>query len=469
MISFDLNHQIQRIHLIGIGGISMSAIAEILLKHGYHVSGSDIKESNIIEKLRSHGAQIFLSHQCENVRDADLVVYTAAVKADNCERQEAERLGIPQIDRAHMLGLIMKMYDRAIAVAGSHGKTTTTSLLSLVMEYAKLDPTIMVGGELDEIGGNIKIGESQHFITEACEYVESFLKFNPFIGIILNIDEDHLDFYKDIHHIKGAFHRFGRLIPQDGYLVVNGDDDNVSDVIQQLTCQVFTYGIKKDCDFTARDIVFHTNGFPSFEVYFSGKSLGRFQLSIPGVHNIYNALASIATAYILGIPAEEIVKYIKIYKGIHRRFDLLGEVKGAKIIDDYAHHPAEIRATLEAAKKYPHGEIWCIFQPHTYTRTLALLEDFSRSFHDADHVIITDIYAAREKDNGEIHSSRLAELIKDHDDVQYFKDFDGITDYLLQKVQPTDLVITMGAGDVYKIGEMLIEKGKYLVQNKKII
>lgn len=469
MISFDFDHQIQRIHLIGIGGISMSAIAEILLKHGYYVSGSDIKESNIIEKLKNHGAIIFPQHSRENVVGADLVVYTAAVKADNCERQEAERLGIPQIDRAHMLGQIMKMYDRAIAVAGSHGKTTTTSLLSLVMEHAKLDPTILVGGELDEIGGNIKIGESHHFITEACEYVESFLKFNPFIGIILNIDEDHLDFYKDIHHIKEAFYRFAQLIPQEGYLVACGDDANVRDIIGKLSCQVITYGIKENCDFLAKNIVFNSNGFPSFEVFYKGQFLGKFQLSIPGIHNIYNALASIATAYVLGIPAEEIIEYIKIYKGIHRRFDLLGEVKGAKVIDDYAHHPAEIRATLEAAQKYPHGEIWCVFQPHTYTRTLALLEDFSRSFHDADHVIITDIYAAREKDEGRIHSTRLAELIKDHKDVQYLKDFDGIADYLLNRVQPSDLIITMGAGDVYKIGQMLVEKGRLMMENKKII
>lgn len=458
LISFDLNHQVQQIHLIGIGGISMSAIAEILLKHGYRVSGSDIKESNIIKKLRDHGATIFLEHQPENVNGADLVVYTAAVKADNCERREAERQNIPQIDRAHMLGLIMKMYNRAIAVAGSHGKTTTTSLLSLVMEHGKLDPTIMVGGELDEIGGNIKIGESQHFITEACEYVESFLKFNPYIGIILNIDEDHLDYYKDIHHIKEAFRRFSQLIPQEGYLVACQDDTNVQEIIQDLKCHVVTYGIKEESDFFAKDIIFNEEGFPSFEVFYQGKVIGRFQLSIPGVHNIYNALASIATAYILGIPAEEIVEHIKIYKGIHRRFDLLGEVKGAKVIDDYAHHPAEIRATLDAAQKYPHGEIWCVFQPHTYTRTLALLEDFAKSFTSADHVIITDIYAAREKDEGRIHSSKLAELVKNHQEVLYMKDFEGIADYLYQHVQPRDLILTMGAGDVYRIGEMLLEK-----------
>lgn len=458
MISFDLDRTIHHIHLIGIGGISMSAIGEILLRHGYHVTGSDIKESKMIDKLRAHGAQIYIPHHRDNVQGADLVVYTAAIKEDNCERRAATDLGIPQIDRAHMLGLIMKKYPRAIAVAGSHGKTTTTSLLSLIMENAHLDPTIMVGGELDEIGGNIKIGNSEHFITEACEYVESFLKFNPYLGIILNIDEDHLDYYRDIEHIKSAFHRFAQLIPKEGYLVANGDDVHVQEILHDLDCQIITYGIKGDWDFVAKDITFNDNGFPSFQVYHQGTHLGKFQLSIPGIHNIYNSLASIAAATLLGISPEEIIDYIKIYKGIHRRFDLLGEFNGVKVVDDYAHHPAEIRATLEAAQKYPHGEIWCVFQPHTFTRTIALLEDFSRSFKDADHVIITDIYAAREKDEGRIHSKRLAELIKDHPDVQYMKDFEEIVNHLYQNAKSTDLVLTMGAGDVYRIGEQLLEK-----------
>ncbi|WP_026477282.1 UDP-N-acetylmuramate--L-alanine ligase [Alkaliphilus transvaalensis] len=460
MISFELNQQLRHIHLIGIGGISMSAIAEVLIKHGYRVSGSDIKDSNILEKLRKHGAEIFIGHRAENIQDPDLVVYTAAVKMDNCERQEAQRRGIHEIDRAEMLGLIMKKYKKAIAVAGSHGKTTTTALLSLVLEYANLDPTILVGGELNEIGGNIKIGESEHFITEACEYVESFLKFNPFIGIILNIDEDHLDYYRDIEHIKDAFRSFARLIPTEGYLVACKDDADVAEVYQDLSCQVITYGIKEPSDFTAKNIIFNENGFPSFQVTYKGEDLGTFQLSIPGVHNIYNALASIATSYILGITPTEIAQHISVYKGTRRRFDLLGEVNGAKVVDDYAHHPVEIKANLEAAKNYPHKEIWCVFQPHTYTRTRALLQEFSQSFQLADHVIITDIYAAREKDEGVVHSRQLADLIKEnnHTDVRYIKDFEEIADLLYHNLQPQDLIITMGAGDVNRIGEMLINK-----------
>lgn len=459
MTAFNLDsHQIQHIHLIGIGGISMSAIGEILLKHGYRVSGSDIKDSRLLEKLRSNGAEIFIGHNEANIKSPDLVVYSAAIKEHNPERKEAARKNIPQMDRAEMLGHIMKKYKKAIAVAGCHGKTTTTSLISLVLQKSDFDPTILVGGELDEIGGNIRIGESQHFITEACEYVESFLKFHPFIGIILNIDEDHLDYFKDIAHIKEAFKSFAHLIPKEGFLIACNDDDHIRDFYHEINCNVVTYGINNTSDFTAANIFFNEEGYPSFEVIHKEESLGSFQLSIPGLHNVYNSLAAIATSYVLGVPTEKIIEYIKVYHGIHRRFEVLGSIKGARIIDDYAHHPAEIRATLEAAKKYPHREIWCVFQPHTYTRTIALYNDFLHAFTLADHVIITDIYAAREPDEGRIHSKALAEDIKGVSDVRYIKDFDSIADIIYHEAQPQDLIITMGAGDVYRIGEDLLAR-----------
>lgn len=459
MIAFNLDsHQIQHIHLIGIGGISMSAIAEILLKHGYSVSGSDIKDSRLLEKLRTIGAEIYIGHNEENIKNQDLVVYSAAIKAHNPERQEALRKNIPQVDRAEMLGQIMKKYKKAIAVAGCHGKTTTTSLVSLILQKSDFDPTILVGGELDEIGGNIRIGESEHFITEACEYVESFLKFHPFIGIILNIDEDHLDYFKDIHHIKSAFKKFAHLVPKEGFLVACNDDHHVRDIYNDLDCKLVTYGIHNASDFTATDISFNHEGFPSFKVWYQGQSLGTFELSIPGLHNVYNSLAAIATAYLLGVSTEKIIENIKVYHGIHRRFELLGSAKGAKVIDDYAHHPAEIRATLEAAQKYPHKKIWCVFQPHTYTRTIALLNDFLEAFRLADHVIITDIYAARELDEGKIHSKTLADQIRGVADVRYIKDFEEISDFIYTNIQSEDLVITMGAGDVHRIGESLVNR-----------
>lgn len=459
MIAFNLDsHQIQHIHLIGIGGISMSAIAEILLKHGYRVSGSDIKDSRLLEKLRNNGAEIYIGHNESNIKGQDLIVYSAAIKEHNPERQEALRQKIPQMDRAEMLGQIMKKYKKAIAVAGCHGKTTTTSLVSLILQKSNFDPTILVGGELDEIGGNIRIGESEHFITEACEYVESFLKFHPFIGIILNIDEDHLDYFKDIHHIKNAFKRFAHLIPKEGFLIACNDDNHIRDLYHEIDCNVVTYGINYPSDFTANNINFSEEGFPSFDVLYKQENIGSFQLSIPGLHNVYNSLAAIATSYILGVPTDQIIENIKVYHGIHRRFELLGSTKGARVIDDYAHHPAEIKATLEAAQKYPHRKIWCVFQPHTYTRTIALLNDFLEAFRLADHVIITDIYAAREPDEGKIHSKTLAEQIKGVEDVRYMKDFDAIADFIYQEIQPQDLVITMGAGDVHKIGESLVER-----------
>lgn len=459
VIAFNLNdHKIQHIHLIGIGGISMSAIAEVLLSHHYRVSGSDLRDSKILEKLRQHGAEIFIGHRAENLQHPDLVVYSAAIKPTNPERIRAEELGIPQMDRAEMLGQIMKKYDKSIAVAGSHGKTTTTSLISLLMEYAGLDPTIMVGGELDNIGGNIKIGKSQHFITEACEYVESFLKFFPFIGIILNIDEDHLDYYRGIEHIKEAFKKFAALIPKEGFLIACNDDENVREIYDSASCNIITYGIKADADFMAKEVIFNEEGHPIFRVFYQGEDLGEFALKIPGLHNVYNALAAIATAYVLGIDRKTIAENIHHYTGIHRRFDILGEVKGAKIVDDYAHHPVEIKATLEAAKQYPHRDIWVVFQPHTYSRTKALLKDFAAAFYVADHVIITDIYAAREQEDHEINSKRIVDLIDPKQDARYMSDFETIADYLYDNVKPGDLVLTMGAGDVYRIAELLLNR-----------
>ncbi|WP_341412545.1 UDP-N-acetylmuramate--L-alanine ligase [Clostridium aceticum] len=458
-MSFDLNeHKIHHIHLIGIGGISMSAIAEILLSHGYHVSGSDISDSKLLRKLKEHGAEIFIGHKEENIQNPDLVVYSAAIKCINPERVRAKQLNIPEIDRAEMLGQIMKKYDKAIAVAGSHGKTTTTSLLSLLMEYGNLDPTILVGGDLEDIGGNIKIGKSHHFITEACEYVESFLKFFPFIAVILNIDEDHLDYYRDIEHIKEAFRKFVTLVPKEGFLVACNDDPQVREIYSSAACKIVTYGIKTSADFMAKDISFNKEGHPSFTVICQGEVFGEFHLSIPGLHNVYNALASITASHLLGLDGETISRNIPRYKGIHRRFDLLGEVKGVKIIDDYAHHPVEIKATLEAAKQYPHRKIWAIFQPHTYSRTKALLKDFSRAFDVADQTIITDIYAARESDNGEVNSKKLVELMDPKLGALYMSSFEEIIDYIYDRLEPGDLVLTMGAGDVYKIGEGLLNK-----------
>lgn len=456
MSDFDLS-QYKHIHFIGIGGISMSGIAEILLHNHYIVSGSDIKSSPLTKKLESKGATIFIGHDSENIKEADLVIYTAAVKANNPELIKAHELNIPTMERAKFLGQIMKNYKKNIAVSGTHGKTTTTSMISIILDHAKYDPTILVGGELDAIGGNVRVGKSPYFVTEACEYVESFLQFYPYIGIILNIEEDHLDYFENLEHIKRAFLKFANLVPKNGYVIANGDSENVRSILKNIHSPIKTFGREDHCDWQATSIEFDDMGHASFDVLYEGKNLGTFHLSIPGMHNVLNALSAIACGYYLGIPLPIIQEGLALFKGTHRRYELKGKIKDITIIDDYAHHPTEIRATLLAAKKSNHKRLWCVFQPHTYTRTLTLLDEFSQAFHMADEVIIADIYAAREKDLGLIHSKDLAKAIETTGQkTKYLGDFSSILSYLLENLEPGDIVITMGAGNINQIGDLLL-------------
>lgn len=462
MMNFDLDkHEINHVHFIGIGGISMSAIAEVLLTFGYTVSGSDIRASKITDKLIHKGAKITIGHHEDALPSCDLVVYTAAVKSDNPELIKARKLNIPTIDRAEMLGLLMKKFSHSIAVAGTHGKTTTTSMISLILEYSNFHPTILVGGELDAIGGNVKIGNRDYLVTEACEYVESFLKFFPTFGIILNIDADHLDYFKDLEHIIGSFRKFGQLIPQDGFLLAFSDDKNIEEILPNVHCNVITYGSSPSSDYRAHNITIDAKGFYAFDVFFKDTILGHFSLSIPGKHNVYNGLAAIACCHTIGVPVEKISKHLGDFKGTHRRFDIIGVVNGITVVDDYAHHPTEIQATLSGASEVPHNKLWCLFQPHTYSRTKALLSDFASSFGNADEIIIADIYPAREKDTGEIHATDLCKAIDAyHASVQYIDSFEKIAAYVSSHASPGDLILTMGAGDIYKVGQMLIEKLK---------
>ncbi len=463
-LSFNMDLSLyNHIHFIGIGGISMSGLAEILLHNNYAVSGSDIQSSSITKKLETKGATIFIGHSANNIKkDTELVIYTAAVKADNEELIKARELNIPTIERAPFLGYIMKQYKKSIAVSGTHGKTTTTSMISIILEEANIDPTILVGGELDAIGGNVKVGNSPYFITEACEYVESFLHFSPYIGIILNIEEDHLDYFTDIDHIKRAFHKFAKLIPENGYLIAKGDNEEVASVLQDLKCPISTFGISDNCNWQAKNIDYDDMGFGSFDVFYEGELFGDFQLSVPGFHNIINSLSAIACAHYLGVPTSTIKESLTLFKGTHRRFELKGKIQNISVIDDYAHHPTEIMATLSAAKRYPHNKMWCVFQPHTYTRTITLLDEFSTAFEMSDEVIIADIYAAREKDTGLIHSKDLTKAIRaTGKDAHYLGDFQSIISYLLENVTPGDMVITMGAGNIDQVGNLfLVELAK---------
>jgi UDP-N-acetylmuramate--alanine ligase len=443
----------KKVHFIGIGGISMSGLAEILLKNGFSVSGSDMKYSPIADKLSKDGAQVFYGHFSENVEGADLVVYTAAISSDNPELLRSKELNIPLMDRAEFLGELMKGHKYNLAVAGTHGKTTTTSMVSHIIMEANLDPTILVGGELDLIDGNVRIGNSEYFITEACEYKGSFLKFHPYTGIILNIDADHLDYFKDINHIIDTFKDFARLIPKDGYLIGYAEDPYIDEVIGEIVCNVITYGFNKG-DLTADNIIFNERGCATFDVIRNQSKLLTISLNVPGKHNILNALASCASALAFGISVISISSGLNNYKGTHKRFEIKGVKDGVTVIDDYAHHPTEIKATLATAKNFPHRKIYCVFQPHTYTRTLALLEDFTNSFYDVDELILSEIYAAREKDTGKISSSMLGDKIREKGiSCKNFKTFAEIVDYVKGVLKEGDLLLTVGAGDIVKVGE----------------
>ncbi|MDX9888979.1 MAG: UDP-N-acetylmuramate--L-alanine ligase [Anaerovoracaceae bacterium] len=450
-----------QIHCIGIGGIGLSAIAEILLDRNLRVTGSDMKESDLTDRLISKGANIYLGHREKNVEGADLVVYSAAVGEDNPELAKARELGIPTVTRADILGTLMGDYPSSIAVAGTHGKTTTTSMVSLILEKADMDPTILIGGNLQEIGGNVKVGKSPYFITEACEYMDSFLNLRPKIEIILNIDSDHLDYFKDIDHIVRSFETFAGLVPEDGTIIALASNPFVQAVIRDLP-NVITFGLTEDCTYWANNIRFTEDGYPQYELYHKEEFLVEMSLSVPGEHNILNSLAAFSCGHTLGVSIESMQKTLKGFKGTQRRFDIQGRTdQGVVVIDDYAHHPTEIKATLKAAKNINMNKLWCLFQPHTYTRTMALFEEFTESFDDADCLILAEIYAAREKNIFKISSKAIAEKIKEKYPgkfVYYFETFEEIADFVYENAQDGDYVITMGAGDIYKAGEMILEK-----------
>lgn len=457
MYTIDFHKPIH-IHFIGIGGISMSGLAEILLQEGFTISGSDAKESELTKHLTAKGAQIFYGQRASNIIEGiDLVVYTAAIHPDNPEYACAASKGIPMMTRADLLGQIMTNYQVPIAVSGTHGKTTTTSMASHILLEGGFDPTISVGGILPAIGGNLRVGNSETFITEACEYTNSFLSFFPKISIILNIDADHLDFFKDIDDIRHSFRLFAEKLPADGTLIINRDTPHYEDIIHDLPCEVITYSLEQNADYTAEDIVFDDLGHPTFVCRHNGEILGTFSLNVPGTHNVSNALSVIALGVKLGMNLEAIQKGIGNFTGTDRRFQYKGSIGDVTIIDDYAHHPTEIKATLTSAKNYPHKKLWCVFQPHTYTRTSALLLEFAEALSMADHVVLADIYAAREVNTLGISSKDLQKLIvKQGTPCEYFPSFGEIEDYLLENCTPGDLLITMGAGDVVKIGENLL-------------
>ncbi|ENZ00369.1 UDP-N-acetylmuramate-L-alanine ligase [Clostridium thermobutyricum] len=456
-MSFDfIKDKQKKVHFIGIGGISMSGLAAVLLNNGFKVSGSDSKESKITNSLKEKGAEIYIGHKRENLQNVDLVVYTAAIPNDNPEILEAKENNIHLMDRAEFLGLIMKGHKYNVAVAGTHGKTTSTSMITNITLKGNLDPTILVGGELDIIGGNYRIGSSDYFVTEACEYKESFLKFYPYVGIILNIDADHLDYYRDLNHIIETFKKFSTLIPEDGYLIGYNGDKNVRGILEEAKCNTLSYGLE-DADVTARNIEFNNKGCATFTVNKKGEDLFTVSLNMPGTHNILNALSTICVGLIFNIPFEKIAEGLNECKGAHKRFEYKGEIDGITIIDDYAHHPVEIQATLNTAKKIPHGKTYCVFQPHTYTRTKTLFDEFTTAFKDSDELILMDIYAAREKDTGLVSSDELGDAIRKTGlKCTNVHSHDEAVDYLKKVAKKDDMILTVGAGDVVIVGEKFL-------------
>ena len=458
-MSFDfIKDKDKKIHFIGIGGISMSGLAAVLLNSGFKVSGSDFKNSTIVEKLKASGAEIYIGHRSENIKNVDLVVYTAAIPSDNPELLEAQEKNISLMDRAEFLGEIMKGHKYNVAVSGTHGKTTCTSMLSHVTLAGNLDPTILVGGELDIIDGNFRIGNSEYFLTEACEYKRSFLKFFPYVGVILNIDADHLDCYKDIDEIADTFLKFSKLIPNDGYLVGYSDDFRVKEILSKVDCNTLSYGFDETADVIAKNIVFNKDGCATFDVYKDNKNLFSLTLTVPGKHSILNALASICVSLIFNISNDNIIEGLSKCKGAHKRFEYKGELNGVTVIDDYAHHPTEIKATLSTAKQINHNKTYCIFQPHTYTRTKSLFDEFTDCFSDTDELILMDIYAAREKDTGLVSSDELGDAIRSKGIAcTNVHSHDEALNYIKSKLTSGDLLLTVGAGDVVIVGEKYLE------------
>lgn len=449
----------KKIYMIGIGGVSMSGIAEILKNWGFSVSGSDISASEVTDKLISNGIDVSIGHNLSKLSQSDLVIFSAAIQNNDIELVEAHKLGIPVVERADFLGEITKCFRNTLCVSGTHGKSTTTSMLSMCFLEAKKDPTIQIGAALDAIDGNYKVGNSDFFILEACEYVESFLKFFPKAEIILNIDNDHLDYYGSLDNIKASFIKYVKLLPDDGILVYNADDENCSHLSQYTKAKSLTFGINSsNANFVAKNISFDKNGFPSFDVYYNNTFYKTMKLSVPGKHNVLNALSCIALCNEFGLDKNDIKNALQKYKGAHRRFEYIGEFNDVKVYDDYGHHPTEINAVYDALSKKNYNHSWVIFQPHTYSRTKELLDEFASSLMKFDNIVVTDIYAAREKNTYGISAKDIVEKIDSMGRTAYYiPNFDDIVEFIKRNAKPDDIVLTQGAGTITQIGPKLVD------------
>lgn len=453
-------HSPCRIHFVGIGGISMSGLAEILKNAGFDVSGSDSAKSPMTDALIQKGIRVNIGQRRENITpDIQCAVFTSAIRKENPEYVAVKEMGIPALSRAELIGQLMKNYKTPIAVSGTHGKTTTTSMAGEILMHAGADPTLSIGGILKSIGGNIRVGGKDYFVAEACEYTNSFLSFAPKIGIILNVEEDHMDFFRDLADIRHSFRKFAELLPSDGCLIINADIPQVKYFTEELSCRVITYGMHPTADYYPENIKHNEQSDATFLLHSPGRAPREFTLSVPGDHNVSNAMAAIALADLLSIDSSVTARALKDFTGTDRRFEYKGHIGGVTVVDDYAHHPSEIRATLTAARNCPHKTLWCVFQPHTHSRTKAFLHEFAEALTLADRVVLAEIYevTGREIEALDVSSEHLCQEIRRlGKDAVCFPTFDEIENYLLENCINGDLLITMGAGDVHKIGENLL-------------
>ena len=450
----DILSKVRKIHFVGIGGSGMCPIAEILLHRGYELTGSDISESDTLERIRSYGIPVFMGQRAENVDGAELVVYTAAVKPENPELVAAREKGIPTVERSVMLGMVARRYENAVAVAGTHGKTTTTAMITQILLGAGRDPSAVIGGRLPLIGGNGRAGHSDTIVCEACEYVDTFLQLFPAVSVILNIDNDHLDYFGTVENTIRSFRQFSEQTSK--LIVVNGDNENAMKAVEGLKGpKVVTYGFGEGNDYRAADVQDTFRARERFSVVKSGEKAADISLSIPGKHNIYNALAAFAVCDFLGVEPQVIARNLHEFTGVHRRFEMLGEFGGVTVADDFAHHPTEVAATLTAAKQMGFSRVWAVFQPHTYSRTYLLLNDFVRALSIADRVVLSEILPVRETNTYNIYAKDLADRIPG---CVWFPTFGEIADYMVENARDGDLILTLGGGDVYKCANLIVQK-----------
>lgn len=450
------DYQGKRIHMIGIGGSSMSGLAAMLMDKGYQVSGSDRTEGYLIGDVRAKGATVFIGHRPENVHGADLVVYTGAAPEDNPERVEAARLGIPSMERAYLLGQLMEGYPHAIGVCGTHGKTTTTSMLSQILVECGKDPSVHIGGKLDAIGGSTRIGKGDAFLAEACEFRRSFLQLKPTLAVLLNIDADHLDCYKDIDEIEDTFGQFLQLLPESGLAIGKGTDERVARQLSRLACRTETFGLAEDCDWHPVNLQEDDRGCAAYDLCYRGSIMGHVQMAVPGSFNVENGLAALAAAHALGVDMTAACQSLSRFRGAHRRFELTDTIDGVEVFHDYGHNPTEMRSAVSIARKRCKGRLFAVMQPHTFSRVKNLFDEYLTCTELADVTLVTDICAAREKDPGDINSGMLVEGMKAHGlNAVWTPTFDDTERYLRTHWYPGDLAITMGCGDINLLNDQI--------------